>query len=443
MPGRGNPRVRPSGHQVDRRSVSTDSGYAKAAPKSARAGDFEPADLLPGHPDNPENAVISQAIHADSQVSPHDQHRKIDPDGGSEARDDDPRCRWNGLRGSGPAQRAPNERRRSRPPPPLWRRNAHPRQASHVSSEADRSRALVDNGQMSEAAVTATVAGTVVNEQAWRDPAPGLRGLVDSYIGFRQAGVEPARHRGLPSPSLTLIYTLDDPIVLAAHPDPAQPPGIYETVLGGLHTAPAIITHEGQQSGIQLGLSPLGARALLGVPASELAEIDVPAEEVLGRLSSELHDRLRTAPGWPERFAVLDEVLLGRVAQLGGPSDNGAAVNPEVSYAWRRLVRSGGVVSVRDLAAETGWSDRHLRARFRGEIGLAPKAAARVIRFDRVKRVLHRRAAAGEALCLADVAAACGYFDQGHLDREFALLAGCSPTRWLAEEFRNIQATAA
>jgi AraC-like DNA-binding protein len=97
---------------------------------------------------------------------------------------------------------------------------------------------------------------------------------------------------------------------------------------------------------------------------------------------------------------------------------------------------------VRDLAAETGWSDRHLRARFRAEIGLAPKAAARVIRFDRVKRVLHWREVAGEALCLADLAVGCGYFDQAHLDREFAMLAGCSPTRWLAEEFRNIQATA-
>ena len=296
---------------------------------------------------------------------------------------------------------------------------------------------------MSKAAAAANNAGALVNEQAWRDPAPGLRGLVDSYVGFRQAGVEPARHRGLPSPALTLIFTLDDPIVLAAHPDPAQPPGSYETVLGGLHTAPAIITHEGRQSGIQLGLSPLGARALLGVPASELAEIDVPAEEVLGPLSSEIQDRLRNAPGWPERFAVLDEVLLGRAARAGGPSDSCAAVSAEVSYAWRRLVQAGGAASVRDLAAATGWSDRHLRARFRAEIGLAPKAAARVIRFDRTRRLLQRRAAAGEPLCLADLAASCGYFDQAHLDREFAMLAGCSPTRWLAEELRNIQATAA
>jgi AraC-like DNA-binding protein len=301
----------------------------------------------------------------------------------------------------------------------------------------------IDNEDMSEAVLTANIARELVNESAWCDPAPGLRGLVDAYVGFRQEGVEPARHRGLPSPALTLIFTLDDPLVLVAHPDPAQPPGIYETVVGGLHTSPAIITHEGRQSGIQLGLSPLGARALLGVPASELAELDVPADEILGPLTWQIQDRLRTAAGWPERFAILDEVLLARAAHGRMPGDVGGAMSAEVSYAWRRLVRAGGDVSVRALAAETGWSERHLRARFRAEIGLAPKAAARVIRFDRARRVLQRRAVAGEPLCLADLAPSCGYFDQAHLDREFGLLAGCSPTRWLAEEFRNIQASAA
>jgi hypothetical protein len=121
-----------------------------------------------------------------------------------------------------------------------------------------------------------------------------------------EAGVEPARHRGLPSPSLTLIFTLEDPLVLTAHPDPAQPPGIYETIVGGLHTRPAIITHDGRQSGIQLGLSPLGARALLGVPAGELAERDLRADDVLGPLTNEIQDRLRCASNWSERFAILE-----------------------------------------------------------------------------------------------------------------------------------------
>ncbi len=116
----------------------------------------------------------------------------------------------------------------------------------------------------------------MINEHAAHVPAPALRGLVGSYIGFRQAGAEPARHRGLPSGSLTLIFTLDDPLVLAAHPDPRQPAGIYETIAGGLHTSPAIITHDGRQSGIQLGLSPLGARILLGRPVSSLKSMSPP-----------------------------------------------------------------------------------------------------------------------------------------------------------------------
>lgn len=287
--------------------------------------------------------------------------------------------------------------------------------------------------------VRPATAGEFVNESAWRRPAAGLQEFVDSYVGFRQVGVEPARHRGLPSPSLTLIFTLDDPLVLAAHPDPAQPPGIYENVIGGLHTSPAIITHDGRQSGIQLALSPLGARTLLGMPAGELAEIDISADEVLGALASEAQDRLRSTSSWQARFAILDEVLLARAAT----ADRNTDVMPEVRYAWGSLLRTRGAASVAQLAAETGWSDRYLRTRFRTETGLAPKAAARVIRFDRAKRALQRRAAAGEPPCLAELAAACGYFDQAHLDREFGQLAGCSPTAWLAEEFRNIQATAA
>ena len=124
-------------------------------------------------------------------------------------------------------------------------------------------------------------------------------------------------------------------------------------------------------------------------------------------------------------------------------ADQACVVTAEVSYAWRQLLRTGGTAAVRTLAAETGWSDRHLRARFRAETGLAPKAAARVIRFDRARRALQRRAATGGPLGLADLAASCGYFDQAHLDRDFGLIAGCSPTRWLAEESRNFQATAA
>ena len=168
----------------------------------------------------------------------------------------------------------------------------------------------------------------------------------------------PARHRGLPSPYLTLIFTLDEPLTIVAHPDPGQPPGEFGTLLGGLHSVPALITHAGAQSGIQVALRPLGARALLGLPAGELADLDVPAEAVLGGVCAELRDRVRVRgrlagavrgagrdpapPGWPRRRR----------------RRRGADVAPEVSWAWRRAAAGGR----RDPGVRAGRRDRLERA---------------------------------------------------------------------------------
>ena len=263
------------------------------------------------------------------------------------------------------------------------------------------------------------------------------------YTGYRQRGVPPALHRGLPSPFLTLIFTLDEPMVLLAHPDPRQPPGDFGALLGGLHSAPALIAHDGAQSGLQVALRPFGARALLGLPAGELADLDVPAEAVLGTVCAELRARALAAPGWPERFAILDEILSRRLAEAAAAATRTATAGtpPEVRFAWRQLLHTGGTARISDLAAETGWSGRHLTSRFRTEIGLTPKAAARVIRFDRARHLLITKAP-DSGYRLADLAATCGYFDQAHLAREFRALAGCPPSQWITEEFRNIQAGA-
>ena len=102
---------------------------------------------------------------------------------------------------------------------------------------------------------------------------------------------------------------------------------------------------------------------------------------------------------------------------------------PEVGYAWDRLTETGGSLRIEPLAREIGWSRRHLADRFRSEIGLAPKTAARVIRFERAcERLL-----TPSRPPLAQVAADGGYVDQAHLARDFRELAGITATRWLAE----------
>jgi AraC-like DNA-binding protein len=298
----------------------------------------------------------------------------------------------------------------------------------------------------------------VVDEHARHDPPARLRPFVSGYAGYRLAGAEPGLHRGLPSPELTFIVTLDHPLAIDAHPDPAQPAGLYDTLLGGLHTSPAQVSHQGRWSGVQLGLTPLGARTLLGIPAAELANWDAEATDVVGGFAAQLRELVVGQPTWAGRFAVIDDLLERRAAEVD--ADRPVEVRPEVRYAWRRLRQTRGCVGVAELAAETGLGARRLGSLFRDEFGLAPKEAGRVFRFTHARQRIGQaamrgglgttagadgaggpgREGRGAAATLARLAAECGYYDQAHLAREFRALAGCPPSQWLAEEFRFVQA---
>lgn len=271
-----------------------------------------------------------------------------------------------------------------------------------------------------------------MNESAARAPVGALRSAVVAHHGYRQRGLAPAEHRGLPSPYLTVIFTLHEPLHVARHVHPHAVPGHYRTLIGGLHTSPALIRHDGAQSGIQLAMNPLGARALFGLPAGELAGIDLDAADVLGPFVNRVQDRLAEAPTWRTRFAILDEVLGPRLDfDLQPPA--------QVRRAWALLCRSGGTKPVSAIARDVGWGERHLANRFRTEIGLTPKTAARVIRFYRTRRDLQRSAQAGLRPALAEAAASHGYFDQSHLVRDFTQFSGLAPSAWLSAEVGNFQ----
>lgn len=286
---------------------------------------------------------------------------------------------------------------------------------------------------MDEMRVEGPGPGAIVSEYVRQQPAPALQTYVADYSGYRDAGVPPALHRGLPSPSITLILTLDEPLTLLDQPGGKRRD--FGALIGGLHTTPAFIQHDGRQSGIQVSLKPLGARALLGMPGGELSRIDVPAAEVLGRGVEVLRERLREAPSWAERFALVDEALTARIVDQSRPA-------AEIGRAWDLLAASQGRASVEAISREVGWSSRYLRLRFGVETGLSPRSLARVMRFDRARRLLRPRAAGG-TFGLADLAADCGYADQSHLTRDFGRLAGLSPTAWWRSEFRSVQDSAA
>jgi AraC-like DNA-binding protein len=191
--------------------------------------------------------------------------------------------------------------------------------------------------------------------------------------------------------------------------------------VAALHEAPSVTAHDGVQHGLQLDLAPLAARRLLGWPMGELANRVVDLEDVLGPRTGELVERLHDAPGWTERFTLVEQEVARRLAAAPPAS-------PSVAAVVERLTATGGRAPVGRLAADLGWSRRHLGARVRDELGLAPKMLARLVRFQAVTSRLQHEGGAR----LAEIAQDCGFYDQAHLNRDFRAFAGTTPGAYAA-----------
>ncbi|MEW2354723.1 AraC family transcriptional regulator [Spirillospora sp. NPDC029432] len=248
-------------------------------------------------------------------------------------------------------------------------------------------------------------------------PHPALRPFLDAYHGYWEKDAFPNRKRTLPGRRTVMIINMGPPLDLEA---PGTGPGRFSSFFAGMYDGHGSYTARGVQRGVQLDLSPLGAYTLLGTPMGELANIAVALPDLIGPAAGELVERLEAAPGWPARFDLLDGFLLDRL-------ETGPSPAPEVARAWEMLLAARGRVPVTDLVAEVGWSRRHLAQRFKEQIGLPPKVAARVLRFERAVELM----SAGPH-DLAGIAHDCGYFDQAHLNREVRALAGCTPTELVA-----------
>jgi AraC-like DNA-binding protein len=251
-------------------------------------------------------------------------------------------------------------------------------------------------------------------EVARRLPAPALRPLLGQALeGWaREGATAPRELREVPFPGLPLILNLGAPWRVDGER--------LDSFLAGLSTRPTAVTGERSYACIELRLTPLGTRRLLGRPLHELADRTVALEELLPGATL-LAEAVSEAPSWDERLDLVEAFLVRRVVDTEAPPR-------ELEWAWRELFRSGGRVPIRSLVEELGWSPRRLIASFREHVGLPPKAAARVIRFDRAVASLRSGTPR-----IAEVAVACGYADQAHFSRDFRELSGVSPGNFLQD----------
>ena len=236
------------------------------------------------------------------------------------------------------------------------------------------------------------------------------------------------RERILPSGTVQLVINLsDDEIRIYDASDPTLPRRYSGAAVSGPYSNFFVIDPLVHASIIGVYFRPGRAVPVLGGPVSDLADAHVDLESVWGRTAAELRERLCTAAAPAKRFAVLEEVLLRRLRQA-------RPWHGAIPVALDAFEQADAAVKVRDLAWQVGLSQRRFIQLFTAEVGLTPKLYGRVRRFQRARELV-RMATEPD---WAGVAAACGFFDQSHLIRDFKEFSGLSPATYLNQRTKHV-----
>lgn len=158
----------------------------------------------------------------------------------------------------------------------------------------------------------------------------------------------------------------------------------------------------------------------MGFPVTELGDGIIPLESICGQTATDrLLDQVDTARQIEDAVQAIQRFLLDRWTDMPRTS-----FGPAFLHARAQLFRP-----VKDLAAHFGLGERQFERRVRQSFGVPLRELRRMARFGHaLARMVSAPVERGD---LTRIAQDSGYYDQAHMDREFADFAGLSPGRLL------------
>ena len=96
-------------------------------------------------------------------------------------------------------------------------------------------------------------------------------------------------------------------------------------------------------------------------------------------------------------------------------------------YIRKRIYESKGMVTVRLLREETGYSEAYLRRVFEKVHGISPKLFEKFVRFQYLLNMMQEDT---QSPSMEELAVSCGYYDQPHMIKEFKLFTGLTPDKY-------------
>jgi AraC-like DNA-binding protein len=249
-------------------------------------------------------------------------------------------------------------------------------------------------------------------------PGPPLSRYVESLWFRRGFASDRKREYSLPTGCVDLVFNLHEERI-RFFVDPLDSAGttVNGAIVHGAQSRSFILDARKHIHVVGVHFRP-GGGGLLGLPGAAIANEHIALQDIWGARAQELREQLLACKSPSATFAVLEQALLHGLPSI-------PRVHPVVSVATRSLTHSDRISRVAAVQQASGYSERRFTDLFTQAVGLSPKTFARL---QRMSAVAHHLASSLD--CLAQVAAANGYFDQAHLARDFRELVGMPPSRY-------------
>ena len=257
-------------------------------------------------------------------------------------------------------------------------------------------------------------------------PAEPLGNYVERLWFYGDLFPAHRREHVLPDGTFELIIDLRTEPRRTFDRESGRPTLYRDAWFSGTHSQYIVIDALPGSSMIGAHFKPGGAAAILGFPADELRDQVVELEGIWGGAGAELREQLLAARGPAEKFAILERALSARLMRYRGHTMQ----ERRVFWARDHLIDRGDALRISDVADQLGVSHKHFIDEFRRHVGLTPKLFCRIRRFQDVLARVNGRA----PVSWAEVACACGYYDQAHFVRDFRAFSGLTPTRYASSD---------
>lgn len=215
------------------------------------------------------------------------------------------------------------------------------------------------------------------------------------------------------------VFSLESPFQVYASGN--KPLEVCESTVFGLFGVPMMKYFRGPTLGIVIDFTPTGLQTLWQFPVHELSELSADLTVMINRDVGEITEQMRDARSTTRRFALLEEFLLRRLAQVNRA--NRLYTDGRIEAAVGYMQHYPAQVNLQQLAHQLNSSERTFRRQFTQVVGVSPKYYVRMQRFIHTRRWLDQH----PKINWQDILSLTGYYDQAHLINEFKYFSGSSP----------------